>query len=455
MLPSSCWWFSSSAISARETATPVPFSVCTSSLRLLGLPLEADPQAAGLVIRAVRAARHLAPIAALSAPRQPGLEVEFAIGGRAEIARGDVDHAVGNLERLEDRFLESQDLGVQGLRVLGARDHEHLHLRELVHAVEPAALASGRARLGAEAVRDAGEAERKRSLLEDLVGVQAAQRDLGRSDQVEIHPRNRIDLRLGAARAEGEAVDDGLARQIGRREGRVAATHHGVEREALERQVEQHRLVLQEVELLPGDLRPRLEVDQRELLPERDVIERIEGEPARRTHAAQLAEVGLAAGGRLRVNEVRDRFEGGLQRALGLRHRRLQAGDLVLEPPPLGRVRLAGGARELALARGLVLVAQAIRLAKLCLGRGEPFLGADRAVDVRRDAAAPAALDDLVASLGEAAGIEHAGTGKHSAACRAKRARLDPASGGVLNRSAFRDLGRGGRAVEGGGLENR
>ena len=33
-LPSACWWFSSSAISAREIATPVPLSVCTSSLRL-------------------------------------------------------------------------------------------------------------------------------------------------------------------------------------------------------------------------------------------------------------------------------------------------------------------------------------------------------------------------------------------------------------------------------------
>ena len=105
----------------------------------------------------------------VAASRQPGLQIELAVGGRAEIARGDVDHAVGNLERLEDRLLEREDLGVQRLRVFRARDHEHLDLRELVHAVEPPALAPGRARLGAEAVRHAGESQRQACLLEDLV----------------------------------------------------------------------------------------------------------------------------------------------------------------------------------------------------------------------------------------------------------------------------------------------
>ena len=92
--PSACWWFSSSAISARAIATAVPFSVWTSSFFLLPLRRKRVLQAARLEVGAVRGAGHLAPVAALAAPGQPRLDVELAVGGRAEVARGDVDHAV-------------------------------------------------------------------------------------------------------------------------------------------------------------------------------------------------------------------------------------------------------------------------------------------------------------------------------------------------------------------------
>ena len=129
------------------------------------------------------------------------------------------------------------------------------------------------------------------------------------------------------------------------------------------------------------------------------------GEP----HAAQLATIGLPAGGGLGVNQIRDGRKRALQRALRLRHRRLELGDLALEPPSLGGMRLALRGIQLALARGLVLVAQTVGLAEPGLRRGELLLRADRSVDVRVDAAAPAALDDLVAPAGEASGIEHGG----------------------------------------------
>ena len=159
--PSARWWFSSSAISAREIATAVPFSVCTSSFFLAPLRRKRVFEPARLEVGAVRGARHLAPVAALAATRQPGLDVELAIGGRAEIAGRDVDHAVRDLELLPDALLDAQQLRVHRLGVLRAREREHLDLRELVHAVEALALAAGRARLGAVAVRDAGEPDRQ------------------------------------------------------------------------------------------------------------------------------------------------------------------------------------------------------------------------------------------------------------------------------------------------------
>ena len=108
MLPSARWWFSSSAISAREFATAVPFSVWTSSFFLAPSRRKRTLQAARLVVGAVRGARDLAPVAAVAAPGHPGLDVELAVGGRAEVARRDVDHAVGDLERLEDLLLDAR-----------------------------------------------------------------------------------------------------------------------------------------------------------------------------------------------------------------------------------------------------------------------------------------------------------------------------------------------------------
>src|SRR5262245_14996100 len=369
---------------------------------------EADAQAARLVVGAVRGARYLAVAPALAAARHPGLEVELPPRGSPEVAGRDLDHAVGDLERLEDPLLDREQLGVHRLRVLGASEREELDLRELVHAVEPPALAARRARLGAEAVRDPGHAHGELRLLEDPIRVVAAERDLRGPDQVEVGPGERVDLRLRAARAEGEAVDDGAARHVGGRVGGEARPRRHVEREALEREVEGDGLVHQEIELLARHARAGLEVEEAELLAEREVVEGREVEARRLAHAPELAEGVLAALGRLGVDQVRDGEEARLERGLGFGELLLERGELVLQAPALGGVRLALLGGELALARGLVLVAAAAELAERRLQARHALLRGDRAVELHPDAPAPAALLDLRAPARERAGVEHA-----------------------------------------------
>src|SRR5262249_36342836 len=254
------------------------------------LAAEADPQRARLVVGAVRGARPLAVLARGAATRHPRLEVELAPGGRAEVARRDLDHAVGDLERLEDLLLDAEQLDVHRLGLLRARDRKELDLRELVHAVEAAALLARGAGLGAEAVRDARHAHGQRRDVEHLVVVEAAESDLRGADQVEVGAGERVDLRLVAARRDGEAVDDLPPRDVGRQVGHVAGADRALEREALERQIEQHGLAAQEVPLLAGDARAALEVEEVEPLADREVVARREVEAPRLAYAAQLAE---------------------------------------------------------------------------------------------------------------------------------------------------------------------
>ena len=58
----------------------------------------------------------------------------------------------------------------------------------------PARVAARRAGLGAEAVRQADVLQRQLRLVEDLVAVHAAQRDLGRADQAQVGVLDRVDL---------------------------------------------------------------------------------------------------------------------------------------------------------------------------------------------------------------------------------------------------------------------
>ena len=77
-----------------------------------------DIEPAGLIVGAVRSAGHFA-IFACSPRRHPGFEIKLAVGRPAQVARADVEHPIGDAERLETVFLDRQHLGVDRPRDSG------------------------------------------------------------------------------------------------------------------------------------------------------------------------------------------------------------------------------------------------------------------------------------------------------------------------------------------------
>ena len=91
-------------------------------------------------------------------------------------------------------------------RGLRGRIGEQLHLRELMHAVEPLARLTRGPRLGPEAVRYAYILNWKAGLVDGLPRVHPAQGDLGGADERQVGLFDRIDLRLRAARVEADPL---------------------------------------------------------------------------------------------------------------------------------------------------------------------------------------------------------------------------------------------------------
>ena len=77
-----------------------------------------------------------------------------------------------------------------------------------------------------------------------------------------------------------------VAGQVGRNRRREAFAHQLVDGVLLQRQFQQHGVVLQKVKSVPGDFRSRFEIDQIQFLGQRDVIERLEVELRERRFAA-------------------------------------------------------------------------------------------------------------------------------------------------------------------------
>src|SRR5439155_18042107 len=118
---------------------------------------EADLQPPRLKVGRVRAGRDLA-VALLA--REPRLDVVLPRRRRAEVARGNVDDAVGQADRLDELLLDCQQPVVFVPGLLRPAVDEHLDLVELVDAEHPARVLPRRARLAAEAGRIAGVVER-------------------------------------------------------------------------------------------------------------------------------------------------------------------------------------------------------------------------------------------------------------------------------------------------------
>ena len=157
----------------------------------------ADGQPPGLEGGAVRGAGQL-PVGALAG--EPRLDVELARGAGAEVAGGDVDDAVGQLERLEELLLPGEQPAVLVGGLLGPAEAEHLDLVEPVHADDAAGVLAVGAGLAAEAGRPAGVAARPGGEVEHLLHVHPGDRHLRGPDQVEVVSLDPVDLLVVLAR---------------------------------------------------------------------------------------------------------------------------------------------------------------------------------------------------------------------------------------------------------------
>ena len=182
----------------------------------------------------------------------------------------------------------------------------------------------GRARLAAEARRERDVAERQLVGGEDLARVEARDRDLRRSGEVEAVGRELVDVRLvGRERAR---ADQRLLAHEHRREHRdEPLRREPVEREAVEREREPRGVPDPVPEARAGHPRRALHVEA----PDLEVVARL-GERGRLADAPHLADVVL--GGAVRnvvVREVRD----AQRERVALR---LRCGELVLGRLELG-----------------------------------------------------------------------------------------------------------------------
>ena len=110
---------------------------------------------------------------------------------------------------------------VLGVGLLGRGDADQLDLGELVLADHAARVLAGRARLGAEARREGGEAQRQLLLVEHRVVHQVGERHLGGRDQPEAVVG--VEHVLGELRQLADAVDRVVAHQERRIDLGVAA----------------------------------------------------------------------------------------------------------------------------------------------------------------------------------------------------------------------------------------
>src|SRR5439155_13370414 len=109
---------------------------------------EANLQPARLEVSRIRAGGDLA-VALLA--REPRLDVVLPRRRRAEVARGDVDDAIRQADRLDELLLDCEEPLVLAPGLLGPAVDEHLDLVELVDAKHPTRVLPRRTGLAAKA----------------------------------------------------------------------------------------------------------------------------------------------------------------------------------------------------------------------------------------------------------------------------------------------------------------
>jgi len=290
--------------------------------------------------------------------------------------------------------------------LLGQGEGEHLDLGELVDAEESAGLTPVGPGLGAEAMAHAAELDGQLLGVEDLPGQHPAQRDLGRGHQAQIGPLDAVDLGLRAARKEADAFEDFVAGQVGRGGQGEPFVRQQAEGVALQGQLQQHRLVLQEVKPVARHPARRLEIHETELLADLHVVPRREVELGDGRSAP--TDFGrLHADGGCRMRHVRDQAQQPIQLLDGPVQFPLRRGRLLAELAPLLLARFAlGGVFGLADRLGH-LVRPAIELVDFELARPAPLVQLSHAVQVDLDPAVRAVLFDRIKVFDDEFAVEH------------------------------------------------
>ena len=163
---------------------------------------------------------------------------------------------------------------------LRRRERELLDLVELVDADHAARVAAGRPGLAPEARREGDVAERELVGLQDLAGVEARERDLGRAGEVQAVGRQLVDVLL-VGRERAGADQRLLAHEHGRQHADEALLGQAVEREAVQREREPGRVADPVAEARARHPRGPLHVEAAHLR----VLARLAGALARRRAA--------------------------------------------------------------------------------------------------------------------------------------------------------------------------
>jgi hypothetical protein len=167
---------------------------------------------------------------------------------------------------------------------------------------------------------------RKQVVVEDLAHVHRGERDLGRADEIQLVTLDGVDIhRVGWE--ESGSVHRLLAHEHGRQHRFEALLHEPVEREAVERELEQREVALAVDEARPRHLRGALDVDPAVLDSEVQVVAR--------HGSARFAPAGDLDGVLLRLsvrNVLRRRVRHAVEQLLAAL---LRGGMLFLGPPEL------------------------------------------------------------------------------------------------------------------------
>jgi hypothetical protein len=170
--------------------------------------------------------------------REPGLDVVLLARRGPQVAGSDVHDAVRDAQALDELLLDREQQFVLVGRALGQAEDEHLDLVELVDPEHAARVLAGCARLAPEAGGVARVVLRQLLHPEDLVHVDAGERHLRGSGEVQPVAFDRVDVDLVGGEKPG-AVHRLLADEHGRQDRHEALGGERLDRVAVKSELGQ------------------------------------------------------------------------------------------------------------------------------------------------------------------------------------------------------------------------